>query len=428
MAALCCLMATACMNDNDDWTASDSLEQVSAFGNNALTETNVMTIKALTDKYKSVAFSSGDMKLVEEDIQIKGRVTGNDVGGNYYKKLTIQDETAAMTIDIDESGLWGYLPLGQQILVSLKGLYIGGYGKMPQIGVPYESKKGVLGIGRMPKTIWHEHFKVLKGDIKEVVPTIFDANFKKNMDENAGKLVIFKNVTFRGADGKRTLKDGPEAALAGYFQTWFVDDGSGLYDDNVVIFTSGSYAKFSTTVLPFDVEAGKAIPCNIIGVATRYNSTWQISIRQASDIQLDLNATPGNSGEGQPAAADATGTGTAGDPFNVAAAIKKCQEIGETASTEKYYVKGIVVKGGKASGGYGNVTFSMGDSPSSTDLFTAYQVAGTDGEKLADGYEVKVGDEVVVYGPIYNYKGNTPETAGKSAATIVTINGKKTNE
>ena len=125
---------------------------------------------------------------------------------------------------------------------------------------------------------------------------------------------------------------------------------------------------------------------------------------------------------------DAKGTGTQADPFNIAAAIAKCQEIGESASTEKYYVKGIVVKGGTASDGYGNVTFTLGDSKDATELFTAYQVAGSDGEKLADGYTVSEGAEVVIYGPIYNYKGNTPETAGKSAAQIVTINGKKTNE
>ena len=125
---------------------------------------------------------------------------------------------------------------------------------------------------------------------------------------------------------------------------------------------------------------------------------------------------------------NAKGTGTQADPFNIAAAIAKCKEVGETASTEKYYIKGIVVKGGKASGGYGNVTFDMGDTKDATDLFKAYQVAGTDGEKLADGYEVKEGDEVVIYGPVVNFKSNTPETTGKSAAQIVTINGKKTNE
>ena len=124
----------------------------------------------------------------------------------------------------------------------------------------------------------------------------------------------------------------------------------------------------------------------------------------------------------------AKGTGTQNDPFNIAAAIAKCQQIGETASTEKYYVKGIVVKAGTASGGYGNVTFTMGDTSDANEVFTAYQVAGSDGEALADGYVVPKGAEVIVYGPLVNYKGNTPETSGKSAAQIVTINGKKTSE
>ena len=136
----------------------------------------------------------------------------------------------------------------------------------------------------------------------------------------------------------------------------------------------------------------------------------------------------GGSGGGGSETGDAKGKGTQDDPFNIAAAIKKCKEIGETASTEKYYVKGIVVEGGTVSGGYGNVTFKLGDAKGATDVFTAFQVAGSDGEKLADGYEVPVDAEVVVYGPMMNYKGNTPETAGKSAAQIVTINGKKTSE
>ena len=130
----------------------------------------------------------------------------------------------------------------------------------------------------------------------------------------------------------------------------------------------------------------------------------------------------------EPTPGEAKGKGTADDPFNIAAAIKKCQEVGETASTDKYYIKGIVVKGGTVSGGYGNLTFTLGDTKDATEVFTAFQVAGTDGEKLADGFEVKAGSEVVIYGPVVNYKGNTPETSGKSAAQIVTIDGKKTSE
>ena len=124
-----------------------------------------------------------------------------------------------------------------------------------------------------------------------------------------------------------------------------------------------------------------------------------------------------------------TGTGTEADPFNIAAAIEKCQEVGETGSSEKYYIKGIVTEGGEIPAGdtYGNITFKMGDTQDSKKTFMAYQVFGSDGVKLPVGFKVEAGAEVVVYGPIVNYKGNTPETQGKGAAHIVTINGKKTD-
>ena len=163
----------------------------------------------------------------------------------------------------------------------------------------------------------------------------------------------------------------------------------------------------------------------ICGKVVNYKgNTPETSANKSYLYSLNGNTAGGGGGD----TGGAKGTGTQNDPFNIAAAIAKCQEIGETASTEKYYIKGIVVTGGTVTGGYGNVTFKMGDSKDATELFTAYQVAGSDGEKLADGYEVKAGSTVIVYGPIMNYKGNTPETAGKSAAQIVTIDGKKTNE
>lgn len=162
----------------------------------------------------------------------------------------------------------------------------------------------------------------------------------------------------------------------------------------------------------------------VFGKLTKYVKDGNVTPEVAQGNYI-VKLTKGGS---TPSGGDAKGTGTASDPFNIAAAIAKCKEVGETASTEKYYIKGVVVTGGTVSGGYGNVTFKMGDSKDATDLFTAYQVAGSDGEKLADGYEVKAGSTVIIYGPIVNYKGNTPETSGKSAAQIVTIDGKKTNE
>ncbi len=125
---------------------------------------------------------------------------------------------------------------------------------------------------------------------------------------------------------------------------------------------------------------------------------------------------------------ESTGSGTVDDPFNVAAAIAKCQEIGTEQSAESYYIKGIVVSGGTADAQYGNASFYIADSQDGGDMFYCFQVLGSGGAKLPAGYTINIGDEVVVYGPIYNYKGNTPETAGKGAAYIVTINGKATND
>lgn len=158
------------------------------------------------------------------------------------------------------------------------------------------------------------------------------------------------------------------------------------------------------------------------------NKTPETASKGAAYIVTVNGQKTENTGGSDTPTGDAKGTGTQSDPFNVAAAIAKCKEIGTTASTENYYVKGYVVKGGTVSGGYGNVSFDMADSKDGGAIFKAFQVAGTDGEKLKDGFEVKAGSEVVVYGPIYNYQGNTPETAGKSAAQIVTIDGKKTSE
>lgn len=117
-----------------------------------------------------------------------------------------------------------------------------------------------------------------------------------------------------------------------------------------------------------------------------------------------------------------TGDGTKDNPYNVAGAIEKCQEIGPEVSKDKYYIKGLVVATASADAQYGNATFYIHDEGSNT-KFYCYQVAGPDGKKLSEGYTFKVDDEVVIYGPMYNYNGNTPETASKGAAWVVLHNG-----
>ena len=234
----------------------------------------------------------------------------------------------------------------------------------------------------------------------EEVKTVSVADFLKAAESTS--------VWYQLTGTVKNLKDGD---LYGNFD---IEDATGsVYVYGLLSEKGGEKKKFQELVAAQGIKNGSKL--TIIGNRGSYNGTTQVTNAYFVKVKAGGDS-------------NAKGTGTQADPFNIAAAIAKCKEVGETASTEKYYIKGIVVKGGKASGGYGNVTFDMGDTKDATDLFKAYQVAGTDGEKLADGYEVKAGDEVVIYGPVVNFKGNTPETTGKSAAQIVTINGKKTSE
>ena len=202
----------------------------------------------------------------------RSRITGNDVGGNIYKQVTLQDNTAAIIIAINEGGLNGYLAEGSEILVDLKGLYIGGYRKQPEIGAPYNGSS----IGRMQKDIWAKHFKILGSPDASLIQPVDFNTIKKEMDANCAKLVTLKDVTFKEADGKSTFSTGTSTGNA-------VNQELDGYGSKVVIRTS-TYADFAAIPLPYDNVAKKKLKCDITGIATRYNSTWQILIRKTSDI------------------------------------------------------------------------------------------------------------------------------------------------
>jgi hypothetical protein len=282
IAAICILFA-ACQDGKLDnrWDEPDLT--LAPYGNNNIVEHNVITIAQLIAKYPNVFASTDQNALIDEDIQIKAYVTGNDIGGNLYKQIAIQDASGAIIVSINKNGLCGYLAEGQQILIDLKGLYIGGYRKQPQIGMPYNGN----GIGRMSADIWMQHFKII-GNYRDINPTaILPTDFttiQSDMNNNCSKLVTLKNVTFKDADGTATFapKDGSVALTNNCANRELTGLGS-----NVVIRTS-TYADFAAMKLPYKQVNGITSPaaCNLTGIATRLNTTWQILIRKTSDIEV----------------------------------------------------------------------------------------------------------------------------------------------
>ena len=123
------------------------------------------------------------------------------------------------------------------------------------------------------------------------------------------------------------------------------------------------------------------------------------------------------------------GSGTLEDPYSVAGAIEFCQSLGADVQSENsVYIKGIVSSVSttyEASGTYGNAVFYIVDNEGDTDQFYAFQTLYLGNRKWKSGDDdIKAGDAVIICGPVVNYKGNTPETVGKGASYLYSLNGK----
>lgn len=261
--ALSLFTATSCMNEFDEPVFDQP-----PFGNNEIGEANT-TIAELKAKYASTISASG-VEEVTEDIIIEGVVVANDETGNVYKQFIINDETGAIIIGVNDVGLYAMVPIGQKVRINCKGLHVGGYGKMAQVGGLYEGK-----VGRMGKSVFPKHVRLVgtpnieqEGMQPEVID---DSYFTDENKENLAKFVRIENVEITEADGTELW--APEDLAYNNVVERHIKMGK----TNLVLRMS-TYADFANEALP----DGKL---NINGVLTRYNDYWQFVISSTKDIE-----------------------------------------------------------------------------------------------------------------------------------------------
>lgn len=268
---------TSCQGDWDEPPVYD----VVPFGNSNINDEGIITIAELKAKYPNVFASTDQNKQITEDIKIRGRVTGNDLGSNIYKQFMIQDETGAIIVAVNQSGMHGFLAEGQEIVIDLKDLYIGGYRKQPEIGQPYNGTS----IGRMNKELFQKHYKYVgQPDASKIEPIDFDVNM--SMEEHCAKLVTLRDVSFSPVAGLGTFAPDTTQDKTVSIVGGCVNRSLNEYPESKVVIRTSTYAKFAAMKLPYDEVNKRPRKCNITGIATRYNNTWQILIRKESDIEV----------------------------------------------------------------------------------------------------------------------------------------------
>lgn len=291
MALVMGLGLTSCMDD--DWKAPSG--DTPAYGNNTLQEKKVISIAKLKEDYGITKDMINDTVRIDDGIQIKGVVTGNDAEGNIYNEIALQDETGGILVCIAQGGLCGQMQVGQEVLIDLGGLYIGAYRSQPQIGVPYTSTSASGAKSTYPSRIaraeWQTRFKLIgKPDAKKLVAKEFDYESLKGNETElykyAGCLVKATGVGFAKADGKTTYAPKSEGASTGYgvmraFKNMTTRKD---YTTNEFGVRTSCYSDFAAEKLP----EGKLTVTGILTCyksQTKYKATAQILMRQQSDVQ-----------------------------------------------------------------------------------------------------------------------------------------------
>lgn len=297
LALVAVFTTTSCMDD--DW--KDPNSETSPYGNNSIQETNVMSIAELKNTYGPKQKDEiNDTVRIADGTQIKGIVTGNDIEGNIYSQISIQDDSdkPGIIISVAQGGLSGQLQIGQEVLINVGGLYYGTYRSQPQLGVAYhDSSKDQNYPSRISRADWQNRFKVIgKPDASKIKVKVFSTNPDTSKGElnvadlldadvaykYAGCLVTLKGVEFAMGDGKTTLAPEDEGKTLGYGVTRYFK-GYDKTNKQIGIRTS-CYAEFAANLVPQGVvDVTGVLSC--YKSSAKYNHTVQLALRRFSDIK-----------------------------------------------------------------------------------------------------------------------------------------------
>ena len=218
-----------------------------------------------------------DLVEITEDDIIEGVITANDVSGNLYKQIFIEDETGGLMVAIDRNNIYNDLRVGQKIFIETNGLYMGKYGGMPQLGYRYSrDNDGNFSIGQMPwELLKAKVFKDGYPNPDQVVP--LDMDISSINADNYGRLVKLNGVFF---DDAGEIFSYP--TQEGGVQTLNRVIRSANDNSQQIIGRMSSAADFASDTIPGGVGS-------VTGILTKFNETNQILVREKDDLAFDTN-------------------------------------------------------------------------------------------------------------------------------------------
>lgn len=194
-----------------------------------------------------------------EDASVYGIITADEQSGNLYKAAFMQDRATGAAIELYLNAVSG-VRIGDSVRVYLKDVTYSVYNNLPQLS-NFEADG---------------HIVILANNkpIEPEVTTIADVNAGNHL----AQLIRLENVRFTEQNtfadpttyGNRTLADPTD------------------YSQTVIVRTS-NYANFANDSLPQGTGS-------LVAIATVYNSTWQLLLRSARELEFDGYVPGGDNG------------------------------------------------------------------------------------------------------------------------------------
>ncbi|MDE6345075.1 MAG: hypothetical protein K2L55_00225 [Muribaculaceae bacterium] len=283
---------TACQDDFDDHKPGFVIPEATITPNTTILEAK-QTFWQNTVNYIDTIRTKDD----GSHYIIHGRVISSDRTGNIYKKLVIQDETAALAISVNSTGMYTKYAPGQEVVIDLTDMYIGKYNGTQQLGYPlFYEKNQVWEATFMPPVMLEAHMQLNGMPNTAELDTISMRNFSELPTDPSllagiqSQLVRFNNVSF--------VEGGKSAFTDGYKVTTnrLLTDANG---QTLTVRTSG-YATFRDVMLP----EGNG---DVVGILDYYSTSddsdsnpWQLTLIDAQGCMNFGNPTIEPGGEDNP--------------------------------------------------------------------------------------------------------------------------------
>ncbi|MBR0493005.1 MAG: choice-of-anchor J domain-containing protein [Muribaculaceae bacterium] len=217
---------------------------------------------------------------IKDDEVIHGWITSSDEEGNIYKQLYISDGTAGLTVSIDQSSIYTKYRIGQEVVIPMKGYFIGKFNGLLCLGVPYwYSAQGVWESNRMPMEMW-DAMAEINGlpDVSKVDTTVIELSEIKGSDKATllkymSRLVRINGVTF--TDGGK-----PFSAAENSTDREIKDEVG-----NTIMVSNSNYASFRANLLPESTV-------DIVGQLS-YTASKGFFLLLRDENDVILNTSPG---------------------------------------------------------------------------------------------------------------------------------------